>query len=207
MDASFLLRAKTSKLSQQKQNGIPFLKGIPFISSDLGFSNDIAAHVRSQDFRDHDTAVCLLIVFKNSGHRTSNSKAGPIEGVDKLRFGFAVTAEPNIGTTRLEIYTVGAGRDFTVLVLCGEPDFDVIAFGGREPKVTRAEANHMVWQSKGLKNPFGIMGQLSNSSKESSGLVNFTISTLWNWCWRIKPRVSRPALPASARKQGVKAVK
>ncbi|MNT46064.1 hypothetical protein D3C72_1826850 [compost metagenome] len=34
-----------------------------------------------------------------------------------------------------------------------------------------------------------------------------TISTLENWCWRIRPRVSRPADPASARKQGVSAVR
>ena len=34
-----------------------------------------------------------------------------------------------------------------------------------------------------------------------------TISTLSNWCWRMNPRVSRPAAPASERKQGVSAVK
>ena len=38
-----------------------------------------------------------------------------------------------------------------------------------------------------------------------SGVANFTSSTLWNWCWRISPRVSLPAAPASARKQGEKA--
>jgi hypothetical protein len=34
-----------------------------------------------------------------------------------------------------------------------------------------------------------------------------TSSTLSNWCWRIMPRVSLPAAPASARKHGVQAVK
>ena len=31
--------------------------------------------------------------------------------------------------------------------------------------------------------------------------------TFKNWCWRSSPRVSRPADPASARKQGVKATR
>ena len=38
-------------------------------------------------------------------------------------------------------------------------------------------------------------------------MVIATSSTLSNWCWRISPRVSRPAAPASERKQGVSAVK
>ena len=25
-----------------------------------------------------------------------------------------------------------------------------------------------------------------------SGVVSFTISTLWNWCWRMRPRTSLP---------------
>ena len=45
----------------------------------------------------------------------------------------------------------------------------------------------------------------SRSSKLSSGLAYFTISTLSNWCTRMSPRVSRPALPASSRKHGVNA--
>ena len=46
----------------------------------------------------------------------------------------------------------------------------------------------------------------SSSASESSGLVIDTSSTLMNWCMRIMPRVSRPALPASERKHGVAAV-
>ena len=38
-------------------------------------------------------------------------------------------------------------------------------------------------------------------------MVTLTSSTLLNWCWRIMPRVSLPAAPASERKQGVQAVK
>ncbi|GJE43538.1 hypothetical protein AEGHOMDF_2717 [Methylobacterium soli] len=47
----------------------------------------------------------------------------------------------------------------------------------------------------------------SCSSADFSGAVIETSSTLLNWCWRSMPRVSRPAAPASARKQGVSAVK
>ncbi len=45
----------------------------------------------------------------------------------------------------------------------------------------------------------------SCSASESSGRVMETSSTFSNWCWRSMPRVSRPALPASDRKQGVSA--
>ncbi len=43
----------------------------------------------------------------------------------------------------------------------------------------------------------------SCSSLLCSGVVIETSSTLVNWCWRIMPRVSLPAAPASARKHGV----
>ncbi|MNL69234.1 hypothetical protein D3C87_1940620 [compost metagenome] len=47
----------------------------------------------------------------------------------------------------------------------------------------------------------------SCSFSPSSGVVMATSSTLLNWCWRSMPRVSRPADPASERKQEVSAVK
>ena len=47
----------------------------------------------------------------------------------------------------------------------------------------------------------------SCSAAACSGVVMLTSSTLGNWCWRMMPRVSLPADPASERKQGVKAVK
>ena len=47
----------------------------------------------------------------------------------------------------------------------------------------------------------------SCSASDCSGVVIETSSTLANWCWRIMPRVSRPAAPASERKHGVSAVK
>ena len=46
----------------------------------------------------------------------------------------------------------------------------------------------------------------SSSSYDCSGVVNFTSSTLSNWCCRIRPRTSCPYDPASLRKQGVYAV-
>ena len=46
----------------------------------------------------------------------------------------------------------------------------------------------------------------SCSAADCSGVAIETSSTFWNWCWRIMPRVSRPADPASERKQWVRAV-
>ncbi len=47
----------------------------------------------------------------------------------------------------------------------------------------------------------------SCSARLFSGVVMETSSTLENWCWRIMPRVSLPAAPASERKHGVCAVR
>ncbi len=47
----------------------------------------------------------------------------------------------------------------------------------------------------------------SSSASDSSGRVIETISTFSNWCWRRIPVTSRPAEPASERKQGVQEVK
>ena len=44
----------------------------------------------------------------------------------------------------------------------------------------------------------------SSSSIDDSAVVNFTSSTLWNWCWRISPRTSlpyEPGLGAEARRE------
>ena len=49
-----------------------------------------------------------------------------------------------------------------------------------------------------------IASNRSCSAAESSGRTNENISTLSNWCTRNMPRVSRPAAPASRRKQGEK---
>ena len=46
----------------------------------------------------------------------------------------------------------------------------------------------------------------SCSAAELSGVVIETNSHFVNWRWRSMPRVSRPAAPASERKQGVSAV-
>ena len=47
----------------------------------------------------------------------------------------------------------------------------------------------------------------SCSASDCSGVAIDTSSTFSNWCWRIMPRVSLPAAPASARKHSVPAVK
>ena len=44
----------------------------------------------------------------------------------------------------------------------------------------------------------------SCSSPEADGSTKLNISTFSNWCTRKIPRVSRPAAPASRRKQGEK---
>ena len=43
----------------------------------------------------------------------------------------------------------------------------------------------------------------SSAAYESAGRTTWTSSTLSNWCWRMRPRVSLPYEPASERKQGV----
>lgn len=103
--------------------------------SGVGACDHVTAHVGTEHFRHHHGSVSLLIVFQDGGYRTAYCQTGAVEGMDVFRFGFGIPAEPDVGPAGLEIFRIGAGRDFPVFVLFREPDFHIVAFGGREAQI------------------------------------------------------------------------
>ncbi len=64
-----------------------------------------------------------------------------------------------IGAAGLEGFEVGAGGDFAVEVLAGEPDFEVVGFGGGEAHVAGAEEHAAVGEVEGFEDGFGVAGE------------------------------------------------
>ena len=57
----------------------------------------------------------------------------------------------DVGAAGLEGLEVGAGGDFAVEVLAGEPDFEVVGFGGGEAHVAGAEEHAAVGEAEALR--------------------------------------------------------
>ena len=76
-----------------------------------------------------------------------------------FRFGLAVPTEADIGSSGLEVFRVGAGRDFPVFALGREPNFNIVGLGSGEAQIAGAQANHMVRQFQGLEDPLSIIGE------------------------------------------------
>ena len=96
----------------------------------------------------------MLVVFHNGHKGTSGGQAGAGEGVDELGFAAARGAEADIGPAGLEVRAVGAGGDFPVGVLAGEPDFKVIGFGGAKAHVACTQGNGAVGQFQAFQQHF-----------------------------------------------------
>ena len=84
-----------------------------------------------------------------------------------------------------------------------QPDLDVVGLLRGETHVAGAQRHDAVMQ---VEPPQHLLGAGEHALVLVPALLRVVIetsSTLVNWCWRIMPRVSLPAAPASARKQGV----
>lgn len=112
----------------------------------------------------------------------------------------------DVGATGLEVAAVGAGADLLVGVVTRQPDFDVVGLTGREAQVAGAQANHAIRKAQLLQQVLGLgghalellVGLLRLNKLDHLDLVELVLAN--------DARVSRPAEPASSRKQGVKAV-
>ena len=62
----------------------------------------------------------------------------------EFRLSTRCAAETDVGTACLEIKAVGAGRNFTVLVLCRHPYFEIIGLGRGETDIASAQAYNMI---------------------------------------------------------------
>src|SRR5665213_2739621 len=118
-------------------------------------ANHFDAKVRAQSFGHNDAAVGLLVVFDDGKPGAADGESAAVESVDEVSFaaaGFGLNRCP-AGLVSLE---VGAGRDFLVAVLAGEPDFYVVGLCGRGAHVTGAEDHGAVSEAETLQNVFGV---------------------------------------------------
>src|SRR5579885_2914504 len=70
-----------------------------------------AAHIWTQDIRDHHRAVCLLIIFEDCEERATDREPRSVQRMDEFCFGVALcrrTAKADVGPTRLEALEVTA---------------------------------------------------------------------------------------------------
>ena len=65
----------------------------------------------------------------------------------------------DVGAAGLEGLEVGAGADFAVGLLAGEPDFEVVGFGGGEAHVAGAEEHAAVGQAEEFEDALGVAGE------------------------------------------------
>ena len=82
--------------------------------------------------------------------------------MNKFRLGLcALTCRPvaDVGSPGLESVEVGAGGDFAVKLLAGEPDFEVEGLCGGESSVARAEQDAAVRQAECFENLFSVAGE------------------------------------------------
>ena len=90
---------------------------------------DVAAHVRSENFRYGDGAVGILIVFKNRRRRTSDCQSATVKGVDETSLAVLV-AELYVSSARLEVHEIAARGYLDVSTVTREPNFDIIGLAG-----------------------------------------------------------------------------
>ena len=95
------------------------------LTCDDGF----AVHVWDEGLRDFDASVGLLVVFEDREIGSAYGQAAAVEGVEVLGLAGSSWAISYVGSAGLEGLEVGAGADFAIEVLAGEPDFEVVGLG------------------------------------------------------------------------------
>src|SRR3990170_4283165 len=117
------------------------------------------AHVWSQHFRNYYTAVFLLVVFKYGEESSADCQSGAVERVDEERPALLFLAVADLRAARLEIFAVRARADFSVHVLAGQPDFQVVSFRGAEAQIAGAQLDHAVGDIQPFEDFFGVLDQ------------------------------------------------
>ncbi len=100
-----------------------------------------------------------MVVFEDGEVRAADGETGAVEGVDELGFFGAGGLVLDVGAAGLEGLEVGAGGDFAEGVLAGDPDFEVVGFGGGEAHVAGAEEHAAVGEAEGFEYGFGVGGE------------------------------------------------
>ncbi len=97
------------------------------------------SHIGAERRRHDDAPVRLLVVFQNREQRPAYCEAGSVQGMDELCLGvllISLCPIPDIGATSLKSLEVATGRDFSIVLLRGEPDFNVVGLGRRKSHIS-----------------------------------------------------------------------
>ncbi len=130
------------------------------LTCDYGF----AVHVWDEGLGNYDAAVGLLVIFEDGEPGAADGQAAAVERVDELGLARPSWAVADVGAAGLEGLEVGAGRDFAVEVLAGEPDFEVVGLGGGEAHVAGAEEHAAIGEAECFEDGFGVAVSSSCSS-------------------------------------------
>src|SRR5215470_9028952 len=85
-----------------------------------------AFDVRNEGIGHLNASIGPLVVFKNRDQRATDGQTRAVEGVTELGLFTLCGPEANLRSPRLEIPAVGAGADFAINVLAGQPDLYVV---------------------------------------------------------------------------------
>lgn len=114
----------------------------------------------------------MKTVFEDGDVEACECCAGSVEGVTEPVFSIFVL-EAQIHATCLEVFKIGATRDFEIGVLSRRPDFDIVGASGTEPEVACAEFDHSIGEVEGLKNSLGIGCEGFERGIGMIGVANF----------------------------------
>ena len=119
----------------------------------------IAVHVRDEGVWNFDGAIGLLVVLEDCEVGAAYGQAAAVDGVKEVGFFRAGGTVFNVCAAGLEGFEVGAGGDLAVEVLSGEPDFEVVGFGGGEAHVAGAEKHAAIREVEFFQDDFGVTGE------------------------------------------------
>src|SRR6185437_691263 len=111
----------------------------------------LALEIRMKSLGNPHVSFGVLIVLKNRDEGASHRKARAIQGMDESRLALRFGSVTDIRAPSLKIFAVGAGRNFAIGVLRGQPDLEVVSFCGTESHVPRAKKHHSVGELQELE--------------------------------------------------------
>ena len=177
------------------------LRGTRSLSPDPGALGDPleTAHVGTQRLRHDDRAVLLLVVLEDGDERAAHRQPAPLSVCTKrglpLRLGRdsgCSRAGPGSPCSSSRTRSRGRPAGRAARPRCRR------SCAAEKPMSPVAQHHHAVGQPEALQHLLGVRASCSRARRiDVSGVVNFTSSTLWNWCCRISPRTSLPYEPAS----------
>ena len=174
------------------------------VPSSARFNGLHPAHIRLQHVGHGDRTALLLVGLHDRDQRAADGDAGAVEGVNDGAPG----GLPWCGSAR------SCAAPGTRRTASRRRFRDTHSARAARPRCRRSSARQSPCR-RCTASPRGNAGRAGASTSSAqasmrscssllcSGVVMETSSTLVNWCWRIMPRVSLPAAPASARKHGV----